>query len=111
MSSLNTLKTNLLGGYTGTLADINTLASGKLNESAVRGLTYNATSGNNGAKTIAEMFDLIVELQNKNTQLNTTIKALQDKDIELNNLIVGLRTDVDALKNGSNNTDTPSETT
>ena len=111
MSSLNTLKTNLLGGYTGTLADINTLASGKLNESAVRGLTYNATSGNNGAKTIAEMFDLIVELQNKNTQLNTTIKALQDKDIELNNLIVGLRTDVDALKNSSNNTDTPSETT
>lgn len=62
MSSLNTLKTNLLGGYTGTLADINTLASGKLNESAVRGLTYNATSGNNGVKTIAEMFDLIVEL-------------------------------------------------
>jgi hypothetical protein len=62
MSSLNTLKTNLLGGYTGTLADINTLASGKLNEGAVRGLTYNATSGNNGAKTIAEMFDLIVEL-------------------------------------------------
>ena len=57
------------------------------------------------------MFDLIVELQNKNTQLNTTIKALQDKDIELNNLIVGLRTDVDALKNSSNNTDTPSETT
>lgn len=111
MSSLNTLKTNLLGGYTGTLADINTLASGKLNESAVRGLTYNATSGNNGAKTIAEMFDLIVELQNKNTQLNTTIKALQDKDIELNNLIIGLRTDVDALKNSSNNTDTPSETT
>lgn len=111
MSSLNTLKTNLLGGYTGTLADINTLASGKLNESAIRGLTYNATSGNNGAKTIAEMFDLIVELQNKNTQLNTTIKALQDKDIELNNLIVGLRTDVDALKNSSNNTDTPSETT
>lgn len=111
MSSLNTLKTNLLGGYTGTLADINTLASGKLNESAVRGLTYNATSGNNGAKTIAEMFDLIVELQNKNTQLNTTIKALQDKDIELNNLIVGLRTDVDALKNSSNNIDTPSETT
>lgn len=125
MSSLNTLKTNLLGGYTGTLADINTLASGKLNESAVRGLTYNATSGNNGAKTIAEMFDLIVELQNKNTQLNTTIKALQDKDaesdttikalqdkdIELNNLIAGLRTDVDALKNNSNNTDTPSETT
>lgn len=111
MSSLNTLKTNLLGGYTGTLADINTLASGKLNESAVRGLTYNATSGNNGAKTIAEMFDLIVELQNKNTQLNTTIKALQDKDIELNNLIVGLRTDVDALKNSSNNTDTPSEIT
>lgn len=111
MSSLNTLKTNLLGGYTGTLADINTLASGKLNESAVRGLTYNATSGNNGAKTIAEMFDLIVELQNKNTQLNTTIKALQDKDIELNNLIIGLRTDVDALKNSSNNTDIPSETT
>lgn len=110
MSSLNTLKTNLLGGYTGTLADINTLASGKLNESAVRGLTYNATSGTNGAKTIAEMFDLIVELQNKNTQLNTTIKALQDKDIELNNLIAGLRTDVDALKNNSNNTDTPSET-
>lgn len=111
MSSLNTLKTNLLGGYTGTLADINTLASGKLNESAVRGLTYNATSGNNGAKTIAEMFDLIVELQNKNTQLNTTIKALQDKDIELNNLIARLRTDVDALKNSSNNPDTPSETT
>ena len=110
MSSLNTLKANLLGGYTGTLADVNTLANSKLNESAVRGLTYNATSGNNGAKTIAEMFDLIVELQNKNTQLNTTIKALQDKDIELNNLIVGLRTDVDALKNSSNNTDTPSET-
>ena len=111
MSSLNTLKANLLGGYTGTLADVNTLANSKLNESAVRSLTYNATSGNNGAKTIAEMFDLIVELQNKNTQLNTTIKALQDKDIELNNLIVGLRTDVDALKNSSNNTDTPSETT
>lgn len=111
MSSLTTLKTSLLGDYTGTLADINTLASSKLNESAVRGLTYNATSGNNGAKTIAEMFDLIVELQNKNTQLNTTIKALQDKDIELNNLIAGLRTDVDALKNSSNNTDTPSETT
>lgn len=111
MSSLTTLKTSLLGDYTGTLADINTLASSKLNESAVRGLTYNATSGNNGAKTIAEMFDLIVELQNKNTQLNTTIKALQDKDIELNNLIAGLRTDVDALKNNSNNTDTPSETT
>lgn len=111
MSSLTTLKTSLLGDYTGTLADINILASSKLNESAVRSLTYNATSGNNGAKTIAEMFDLIVELQNKNTQLNTTIKALQDKDIELNNLIAGLRTDVDALKNGSNNTDTPSETT
>ncbi len=111
MSSLNTLKANLLGDYTGTLADVNTLANSKLNESAVRSLTYNATSGNNGAKTIAEMFDLIVELQNKNTQLNTTIKALQDKDIELNNLIAGLRTDVDALKNGSNNTDTPSETT
>lgn len=111
MSSLNTLKANLLGGYTGTLADVNTLANSKLNESAVRGLTYNATSGNNGAKTIAEMFDLIVELQNKNTQLNTTIKALQDKDIKLNNLIVGLRTDVDALKNSLNNTDTPSETT
>lgn len=111
MSSLTTLKTSLLGDYTGTLADINTLANSKLNESAVRGLTYNATSGNNGAKTIAEIFDLIVELQNKNTQLNTTIKALQDKDIELNNLIVGLRTDVDALKNSSNNTDTPSETT
>ncbi len=125
MSSLNTLKTSLLGGYTGTLADINTLASGKLNESAVRDLTYNATSGNNGAKTVAGMFDLIVELQNKNTQLNTTIKTLQDKDaesdttikalqnkdIELNNLIVGLRTDVDALKNSPNNTDTSSETT
>lgn len=111
MSSLTTLKTSLLGDYTGTLADINTLASSKLNEDAVRGLTYNATSGTNGAKTIAEMFDLIVELQNKNMQLNTTIKALQDKDIELNNLIAGLRTDVDALKNGSNNTDTPSETT
>ena len=125
MSSLNTLKANLLGDYTGTLADVNTLASSKLNEDAVRGLTYNATSGTNGAKTIAEMFDLIVELQNKNTQLNTTIKALQDKDaesdttikvlqdkdIELNNLIAGLRTDVDALKNNSNNTDTPSETT
>ncbi len=125
MSSLATLKTDLLGGYTGTLADINTLASGKLNESAVRGLTYNAASGNNGAKTIVGIFDLIVELQNKNTQLNTTIKALQDKDaksdttikalqnkdIELNNLIIGLRTDVDALKNNSNNTDTPSETT
>ncbi len=62
MSSLTTLKTSLLGDYTGTLADINTLASSKLNESAVRSLTYNATSGNNGAKTIAEMFDLIVEL-------------------------------------------------
>lgn len=111
MSSLNTLKANLLGDYTGTLADVNTLASSKLNEDAVRGLTYNATSGTNGAKTIAEMFDLIVELQNKNTQLNTTIKALQDKDIELNNLIAGLRADVDALKNNSNNTDTPSETT
>ena len=111
MSSLNTLKANLLGDYTGTLADVNTLANSKLNEDAVRGLTYNATSGTNGAKTIAEMFDLIVELQNKNMQLNTTIKALQDKDIELNNLIAGLRTDVDALKNNSNNTDTPSETT
>jgi hypothetical protein len=62
MSSLNTLKTNLLGGYTGTLADVNTLASSKLNENAVRDLTYNATSGNNGAKTITGMFDLIVEL-------------------------------------------------
>lgn len=111
MSSLNTLKANLLGDYTGTLADVNTLANSKLNEDAVRGLTYNATSGTNGAKTIAEMFDLIVELQNKNMQLNTTIKALQDKDIELNNLIAGLRIDVDALKNNSNNTDTPSETT
>lgn len=111
MSSLNTLKVNLLGDYTGTLADVNTLASSKLNEDAVRGLTYNATSGTNGAKTIAEMFDLIVELQNKNTQLNTTIKTLQDKDIELNNLIAGLRTDVDTLKNNSNNTNTPSETT
>lgn len=111
MSSLNTLKTNLLGGYTGTLADINTLASGKLNESAVRDLTYNATSGDNGAKTVAGMFDLIVALQNKNVELNKTIKALQDKDTELNNLITGLRTDVDALKNNSNNTDTPSETT
>lgn len=110
MSSLNTLKTSLLGGYTGTLADINTLASGKLNESAVRDLTYNATSGNNGAKTVAGMFDLIVALQNKNVESDTTIKALQDKDIELNNLIAGLRTDVDALKNNSNNTDTPSET-
>lgn len=76
MSSLNTLKTNLLGGYTGTLADINTLASGKLNESAVRDLTYNATSGDNGAKTVAGMFDLIVALQNKNVELNKTIKAL-----------------------------------
>lgn len=84
MSSLNTLKTNLLGGYTGTLADINTLISGKLDESAVRGLTYNATSGDNGAKTVAEMFDLIV--------------ALQNKDKELNDLITGLRADVDALK-------------
>lgn len=111
MSSLNTLKINLLGGYTGTLADINTLASGKLNESAVRDLTYNATSGDNGAKTVAGMFDLIVALQNKNVELNKTIKALQDKDTELNNLITGLRTDVDALKNNSNNTDTPSETT
>lgn len=111
MSSLNTLKTSLLGGYTGTLADINTLASGKLNESAVRDLTYNATSGDNGAKTVAGMFDLIVALQNKNAELSKTIKALQDKDTELNNLITGLRTDVDALKNNSNNTDTPSETT
>lgn len=111
MSSLNTLKTNLLGGYTGTLADINTLASDKLNESAVRGLTYNATSGDNGAKTVAGMFDLIVALQNKNAELNKTIKALQDKDTELNDLITGLRTDVDALKKNSNNTDTPSETT
>lgn len=111
MSSLNTLKTNLLGGYTGTLADINTLASGKLNESAVRGLTYNATSGDNGAKTVAGMFDLIVALQNKNAELNKTIKALQDKDTELNDLITGLRTDVDALKKNSNNIDTPSETT
>lgn len=111
MSSLNTLKTNLLGGYTGTLADINTLASGKLNESAVRGLTYNATSGDNGAKTVAGMFDLIVALQNKSVELEKTIKALQDKDTELNNLITGLRTDIDALKNNSNNTDTPSETT
>lgn len=84
MSSLNTLKTNLLGGYTGTLADINTLISGKLDESAVRGLTYNATSGDNGAKTVVEMFDLIV--------------ALQNKDKELNDLITGLRADVDALK-------------
>lgn len=111
MSSLNTLKTNLLGGYTGTLADINTLASGKLNESAVRSLTYNATSGDNGAKTVVGMFDLIVALQNKNAELNKTIKALQDKDTELNDLITGLRTDVDALKKNSNNTDTPSETT
>lgn len=111
MSSLNTLKTSLLGGYTGTLADINTLASGKLNESAVRDLTYNATSGNNGAKTVAGMFDLIVALQNKNVELEKTIKALQDKDTELNNLITGLRTDVDALKNNSNNANTPSETT
>lgn len=111
MSSLNTLKTNLLGGYTGTLADINTLASGKLNESAVRGLTYNATSGDNGTKTVAGMFDLIVALQNKNAELNKTIKALQDKDTELNDLITGLRTDVDALKKNSNNADTPSETT
>lgn len=110
MSSLNTLKTNLLGGYTGTLADVNTLASSKLNEDAVRGLTYNATSGDNGAKTIAGMFDLIVELQNKNTQLNTTIKALQDKDTELNKLITELRTDVDELKKKIN-ANTPSETT
>lgn len=110
MSSLNTLKTNLLGGYTGTLADINTLASSKLNESAVRGLTYNATSGDNGAKTVAGMFDLIVVLQNKNMELSKTIKALQDKDIELNDLITGLRTDVDALKKKIN-ANTPSETT
>lgn len=110
MSSLNTLKTNLLGGYTGTLADVNTLASSKLNENAVRGLTYNATSGNNGAKTITGMFDLIVELQNKNAQLNTTIKALQDKDTELNKLITELRTDVDELKKKIN-ANTPSETT
>lgn len=110
MSSLNTLKTNLLGGYTGTLADVNTLASSKLNEDAVRGLTYNATSGDNGSKTIVGMFDLIVELQNKNTQLNTTIKALQDKDTELNKLITELRTDVDELKKKINAT-TPSETT
>lgn len=111
MSSLNTLKTSLLGGYTGTLADINTLASSKLNESAVRDLTYNAASGDNGAKTVAGMFDLIVALQNKNVELEKTIKALQDKDTELNNLITGLRTDVDALKNNSNNANTPSETT
>lgn len=111
MSSLNTLKNNLLGGYTGTLADVNTLASSKLNESAVRGLTYNATSGDNGAKTVAGMFDLIVALQNKNAELNKTIKALQDKDTELNDLITELRTDVDALKKNSNNADTPSETT
>lgn len=110
MSSLNTLKTSLLGGYTGTLADINTLASGKLNESAVRDLTYNATSGDNGAKTVAGMFDLIVALQNKNAELNKTIKALQDKDTELNDLITGLRTDVDALKKKIN-ANTPSETT
>lgn len=110
MSSLNTLKTNLLGGYTGTLADVNTLASSKLNEDAVRGLTYNATSGNNGTKTITGIFDLIVELQNKNTQLNTTIKALQDKDTELNKLITELRTDVDELKKKIN-ANTPSETT
>lgn len=110
MSSLNTLKTNLLGGYTGTLADINTLASGKLNESAVRDLAYNATSGDNGAKTVAGMFDLIVALQNKNAELNKTIKALQDKDTELNDLITGLRTDVDALKKKIN-ANTPSETT
>ena len=57
------------------------------------------------------MFDLIVVLQTKNAELNKTIKALQDKDTELNDLIAGLRTDVDALKNNSNNTDTPSETT
>lgn len=62
MSSLNTLKANLLGDYTGTLADVNTLAGSKLNENAVRGLTYNATSGDNGSKTIVGMFDLIVEL-------------------------------------------------
>lgn len=62
MSSLTTLKTKLLGGYTGTLADVNTLASNKLNENAVRGLTYEAASGNNGAKTIVGIFDLIVEL-------------------------------------------------
>lgn len=111
MSSLNTLKTNLLGGYIGTLADINTLANGKLDESAVRNLTYNATSGDNGAKTVAGMFDLIVALQNKSVELEKTIKALQDKDTELNNLITGLRTDIDALKNNSNNIDTPSETT
>lgn len=110
MSSLNTLKTNLLGGYTGTLADINALASSKLNESAVRDLTYNATSGDNGAKTVAGMFDLIVALQNKNAELNKTIKALQDKDTELNDLITGLRTDVDALKKKIN-ANTPSETT
>lgn len=111
MSSLNTLKTNLLGGYTGTLADVNTLASSKLNEDAVRGLTYNATSGDNGAKTVVGMFDLIVVLQNKSVELEKTIKALQDKDTELNNLITGLRTDIDALKNNSSNADTPSETT
>lgn len=110
MSSLNTLKANLLGDYTGTLADVNTLAGSKLNENAVRGLTYNATSGDNGSKTIVGMFDLIVELQNKNTQLNTTIKALQDKDTELNKLITELRTDVDELKKKINAT-TPSETT
>lgn len=97
MSSLNTLKTTILGNYTDTVESLNTLVSSKLDENAARALEYNATSGNNGAKTIAGMFDLIVALQSKNT--------------ELNDLITGLRTDVDALKNGSNNAGTPTETT
>ena len=98
MSSLTTLETKLRGSYIGTLEDINTLASGKLNEDAIRRLTYTATSGDNGAKTVAGMFDLIVALQNKNSQLEATIKELQNKDTELNELITGLRVDVDELK-------------
>lgn len=97
MSSLNNLKTAILGDYTDTVASLNTLVSSKLDENAVRALTYSANSGDNGARTIVGMFDLIV--------------ALQSKNAELNNLITGLRTDVDALKNSSNNTNTSTETT
>jgi len=76
MNSLNTLKTAILGNYTGTVESLNTLVNSKLNENAVRGLTYNANSGDNGARTIVGMFDLIVALQNKNVELNETIKTL-----------------------------------